>query len=207
MTKISKAFVKRLINSTQKVYFRDIILNATGNKILKIDKNVIKLLLLIKKTFNKNLSNIRKTVKTNYTGRPNELSNYIETIVIKEINKLNGFKAKRPTVLNKGKQSSGYPDIFVEFGNTKFYLEVKTFQPKTKDSSLRSFYYKPSKNSKVTMSCPHVLIAFEVESAGGDNKSPFIINDFKIVDLYDLKVSLKPEFNASNIEVYRCTQV
>lgn len=196
-----KEFINRLIVGVHNANFRDIIKASTGNQITKIDSRLKYELKYVKSTFNKNLSTISSTVKKDYRGRANELSNYMEVIVKDEINKLQPFKAYR------GKQSAGYPDLYVETKNSCFYLEIKIFQLKTQDSSLRSFYYKPSKQSKITKSCPHILIAFEVESIGKNNRSPFVINNFKIIDLYNLKVNLKPEFNASNIEICNCTQI
>lgn len=196
-----KDLMKRLILGVNNVYFRDVIEASTGKKIMKIDPKLKTDLLLMKSSFKRNLPRISSTVKAKYKGRANELSNYMEIVVRNEINKLSNLKASR------GKQSTGYPDLYVGTKTNGFYLEIKTFQIKTKDSSLRSFYYKPSNNSKITKSCPHILIAFEVESLGRENRSPFVINNFKMVDLYDLKVSLKPEFNANNIEIYNCTQI
>lgn len=202
-----KGLMKRLIVGAQNVYFRDVIEASTGNRLVKINERQKAKLLPIKNHFENNLSSISAIVKKKYKGRANELSNYMESVVSKEIVKVKGFEATKPIVRGRGKQSAGYPDIFIRADGIRFYLEVKTFQSKTKDSSLRSFYYKPSKNNKVTISCPHLLIAFEVESLGKDNKSPFVIKNFKILDLYDLKVSLKPEFNANNIEIYKCSQI
>lgn len=202
-----KDFIGRLIEGADDVYFRDVIEAATGNRIIKVDSKFRITLLPLKSHFQTNLMRISKVVKGSYNGRANELSNYMESVVINEINKIKQFTATKPRVNGKGMQSAGYPDIFAQVNKQDFYLEVKTFQAKTKDSSLRSFYYKPSENSKVTKSCPHLLIAFEVESLGKDNKSPFVINDVKILDLYNLKVSLKPEFNANNIAVYRCSKI
>lgn len=202
-----KVFIKRLIQGADNVYFRDVIESATGKKILPVSPELKKELLKMKKCFSGNLKGISKHVEKNYTGRANELSNYLEPIISSEINKLKNFKAIKPVLAGGKTQTAGYPDLFISVGAFKFYLEVKTFQLKTKDSSLRTFYYQPSENSKVTISCPHLLIGFEVESKGESNRSPFIIKNFKIIDLYRLKVNLKPEFNASNIELYACREI
>ncbi|PIT84885.1 hypothetical protein COU37_01345 [Candidatus Micrarchaeota archaeon CG10_big_fil_rev_8_21_14_0_10_45_29] len=200
-------FVKRLIVGANDVPFRDAIKAATGFEIVNVDGSLKPKLMLIKKRLKSNLKRISAHVKTKYKGRANELSNYMEKVVAQEINAMSEFKAISPKT-GKGKaQSAGYPDLFVETGGQFFYLEVKTFQLKTKDSTLRTFYYKPSEVSKITRSCSHLLVGFEVESKGGDNRSPFIIHNVKILNLYDLKVSLKPEFNANNIDIYSCAEI
>ena len=202
-----KEFMQRLIVGADSVYFRDVIGVASGYRITEIDKGILPDLKQLKTAFQTDLEKISSNVKTTYKGRANELSNYMERVVLDEINSMENFTASKPTVSGKRHQSAGYPDLVVTARGRPFYLEVKTFQLKTAESSLRTFYYKPSKNSKIRQACPHLLIAFEVESLGHENKSPFVVNKVKIVDLYDLKVSLKPEFNASNIEVYGCTQI
>lgn len=200
-------FVKRLIIGANDVFFRDVIEASAKTKVMPINSQLHKELLVVKKKLETDLKKISMIVKTRYRGRANELSNYMENIVLEEINSIPHFKAAKPTVESGKKQSAGYPDLLVDVGSLKFYLEVKTFQLKTSDSSLRTFYYKPSEKSKVMVSCPHVLISFEAESLGQENKSPFLINNFKLIDLYDLRVNLKPEFNASNVELYACSQI
>ena len=202
-----KEFMQRLIVGANSVYFRDVIEAASGYRITKIDKSLLLNLKQLKMAFQTDLKNISSIVETMYNGRANELSNYMERVVIDKINRMENFTASKPMVSGNHHQSAGYPDLVVNIRGRCFYLEVKTFQLKTTESSLRTFYYKPSKNSKISQACPHLLIAFEVESLGQENKSPFMVNEVKIVDLYDLKVSLKPEFNASNIEIYGCTQI
>lgn len=199
--------IQRLILGANDVYFRDVILASSSYQITEINEQMLLDLQQLKKEFQKDLGTISSTVKTTYKGRANELSNYMERVVRDKINTIKNFSASKPTVKGRGKQTAGYPDLVVMAHSKPFYFEVKTHQLKTADSSLRSFYYKPSKNSKISQSCPHLLIAFEVESLGKENKSPFIVNGFKMIDLYDLKVNLKPEFNASNIDVYKCSRI
>jgi len=133
------------------------------------------------------------------------LGNYIDGQLMGLIQSIRGFKASRPHISSGKRQSSGYPDIVVEFNNKTIYAETKTYQEKTKESTLRTFYFKPTEKEKfkVNRSCPHILIGFEVESKGEKNRSPFIVKGFRIVDLYSLKVNFKPEFNANNPMIYK----
>ena len=90
--------------------------------------------------------------------------------------------------------------IFSE-GNV-LYFDVKIYQDKTKDTTLRSFYYQPTNQSKIHHDAPHFLIGFEVLSLGGSNRSPFRIVDYNIVDVYDMNVNFKAEFNTNNRNIY-----
>ncbi|MBL7147960.1 MAG: hypothetical protein ISS82_03990 [Nanoarchaeota archaeon] len=202
-------FIKRLIKGAQNVFFRDVIKSSSGFNIYKVDGVYLDAILKIKESLKKDLGSISKSVERNYQGRANELSNYLEGVVKTNINNnLKGFVASIPKA-GKNKQSAGYPDLIVEFERGKYiYIEIKTYQKKTINSGLRTFYFKPSEQDKVMESCPHVLMGFEVESLGRNNNSPFKINNFKIMDLYDLKVNLKPEFNASNPMIYKsCKEI
>jgi hypothetical protein len=142
-------------------------------------------------------------VRENYNGRANELGNFLEPLLRDQINRIKDFQASTPFTRHGRKQAAGYPDIVVRANGRTLYIDCKIFQKKTAESSLRAFYFKPSENNKITESCPHVLVGFEVEAIGGGNKSPFVIKDFKIVNLYDLEVNFKPEFNANNPMIYK----
>ena len=202
-------FIKRLIIGLHKIYFRDVIKASSGYSLLKADGIYLSAIDKIKTSLKSSLSEISNSVKRNYNGRANELSNYLEGVIKNHINNnLADIKASIPAVGDK-KQSAGYPDLIIEFDKNKYiYIEVKIYQEKTINSSLRTFYFKPSENNKISESCPHILIGFEVESLGKENRSPFIIKGFKIIDLYHLKVDLKPEFNASNPDIYKnCEEI
>lgn len=204
-----EVFVKRLIKGARDVLFRDVIMVSTGFEIVELSGEHLEIVKQIKENLNKSLDSISDDVKKNFQGRANEISNYLEHYFkVRLNNDLKGIKASIPKVGDK-KQSAGYPDLIIEFDDKKYiYLEIKTYQHKTIDSNLRSFYFKPSENNKISESCPHILIGFEVDSIGKNNRSPFIVKSFKIVDLYNLKVDLKPEFNANNPSIYkRCKEI
>ncbi len=200
-------FIKRLIKGATNVLFRDVIKSSSGFNLLKVDGVYLEAVQKIKESLKADLKSISQSVEKNYKGRANELSNYLEGVLKTHINnKLKGFVASIPKA-GKSKRSAGYPDLIVGFDKGKYiYIEVKTYQKKTINSSLRTFYFKPSKQDKIMESCPHILIGFEVESLGENNRSPFKINNFKIMDLYNLRVTLKPEFNANNPIIYRNCQ-
>ncbi len=194
--------MKRLIVGASKVSFGKVIKSSTGFEILKLESENRNLALEIKTFLEENLDQISKLVERNYNGRANELSNYLETFLINYMKRQNKFEIYRPNNSSQHTQTAGYPDYIVKSKKSFIYAELKTYQDKTASSSLRSFYYKPSENNKITSSAPHILIGFNVESKGGENKSPFKIKGVKVLDLYNLKVTLKPEFNANNIDIY-----
>lgn len=187
-------FIKRLMKGASDVYFRDVIEISTGQKVLEVDGKYLEIVSKIKDFLNFKLKEISAIVERNYKGRANELGNFIEDVLIKYLRMIKGFSTKR---------TIGYPDIDLDANGEHIYIECKIYQTKTINSSLRTFYFKVSYKSGVKHTCPHILIGFEVKSLGGKNKSPFVVNSFKIVDLYELKVNLKPEFNASNPMVYK----
>lgn len=195
-------FIKRLVTGAYDVYFRDVIKASSGQDVLEVKNEHLAAVKNIYQTINGSLQSISNNVQNNYVGRANELSNYLEKVIKDLINKLPGFNATIPTVGTK-KQTAGYPDLIVEFNGKYIYIEIKTYQKKTLHSSLRSFYFEPSTKNKISHSCPHILIGFEVESLGQENRSPFMVKAFKIITLYDLKVDLKPEFNTNNPGIYK----
>ncbi|VVB75775.1 Type-2 restriction enzyme MjaV [Candidatus Tiddalikarchaeum anstoanum] len=201
----TKEFIEDSIESSKKLFnFKDIIKEWSGFDVKQADREYKPIIDKIINALKSNLKTLSNTVERKYKGRSNELGNFLDNELIKIINTIKNYNADRPQTSKGGKQSSGYPDIELKAEGKTIYIETKSYQPKTKTSTLRTFYFKPSeeKNVKITESCPHILIGFEVISKGEENKSPFIVKDFTIIDLFDLKVNFKPEFNASNPMMY-----
>ena len=197
-----KMFIERLKKGADNVLFRDVVEAASGRKILDISESYNPIIDTVKEYLKASIKKISDSVEKNYEGRANELSNFMEPIVRKFLNEKSDFKAEIPSLKEGVKQSAGYPDIILMVKDKKIYIEIKTYQKKTMTSSLRSFYFKPSEKNKIQYDAPHIILGFEVESKGGSNKSPFIIKGFKLINLFDLMVSLKPEFNANNRDLY-----
>lgn len=192
-------FLKTGISS---LYFRDVIKAATGYEIKPFNTDSLKVIATIDNWLKNNLIHLSNFAETNYIGRANELGNTIEEELRKKLSAIPNLKCGKPLLTNGNLQSTGYPDCLIEMGEVKIYADVKTFQTKTIDSTLRSFFYQPTNKSKIHFNAPHIIIGFETESLGGDNKSPFKLVGYKLIDLYELKVKFKAEFNAGNIEIY-----
>ena len=200
-----KEFIEDSVEASQKLFrFKEVIKESTGYEVLPINESYATIVDEIKQTLAANLIKLSDRVKSHYTGRSNELGNFLDAELMKIINTIPHFMARRPATASGREQSAGYPDLILNAHGKTLYLETKIYQPKTKTSTLRTFYFKPTEkeNIKVNHSCPHILIGFEVESLGKNNRSPFMVKDFEIVDLFDLKVNFKPEFNANNPMIY-----
>ncbi len=143
-----------------------------------------------------------------HSGRPNEAGNRIEPFVKKALNRL-GFEAGTPQTRGGGRQSSGYPDIEVRGwrgdASVRFYLECKTYNPANADSTLRSFYLSPPL-SKITMDAAHLLVAFRMEAGAEserrDGANRYHAREWRLLDLYDLRVDVKHEIHTSNRALY-----
>ena len=149
-----------------------------------------------------NLARLSQLVETNYVGRPNELGNYLEAELIELIDRECPLECRRPTTAKGTAQTVGYPDAIVKQKDIILYCEVKTYQEKTKETTLRTFYYQPTNQSKIQQDAPHFLIGFQTESINVNNRSPFKVVDYAIRDVYNLQVQFKAEFNANNRTLY-----
>jgi len=130
--------------------------------------------------------------------RVNEIGNAVEPLVIAAL-QAQGFSADIPTTASGRRQSSGYPDIEARFQDRLFYFEIKTYNPANEDTTQRSFYLSPSADPKVTAPACHLLIAFGMEQeADGFYRARTV----RVLDIAELSLDLKLEFNASNRDLY-----
>jgi len=116
--------------------------------------------------------------------RPNEVSVRLEGMLRE---KLSGIIPEN--------KFAGYPNILIERGGKAYYIEVKLAEKNQLNSTFRTFYYEPVEFSKVTRNACHIIIGFLHEKKK--------ITGFKMIDAARIKVSLKCEFNTSNIELYK----
>ena len=134
------------------------------------------------------------------TARPNEAGNHIEPYVRAAL-KDAGLDARLPVNAAGRAQATGYPDIEIT-GTTPCYLELKTYNATTANTTQRSFYYSPSVTPKVTHDAVHLLLAFELEKQTRDDQTVFVPVHWKLLTLQELEVDLKFEFNQSNRGLY-----
>jgi len=96
----------------------------------------------------------------------------------------------------------GYPDTRITGKDGSVtYLEIKaTTRPD--QGSPRDFYFTPLKMAKmkITSDAHHFILGFIVKES-----SPKLFHTigWKLADLYKMNVSMKPEFNCNNLEIYK----
>jgi hypothetical protein len=127
---------------------------------------------------------------TRFTAtRINDVSRHIEEILVEQMHKT-GIKAR---ILGE----SGYPDIeLTDKHNRVSYLEVK-ISSKQKLTSFRTFYYTSGK--KIKSDARHLLIGLHFSETADKH---WKVEEWELIDLSKLLVSLKAEFNASNIDIF-----
>jgi len=134
-------------------------------------------------------------------NRPNDVSAKVETMLQNNLTEA-GITAERP--MPQGRQraaAQGYPDLLLWAAGRPTYLEVKVSRVENiSKGSARNFFYQPTQNSKVARDVRHLLCGFSIEE---DSEKMWVLREWTITDLWFLRVKLKPEYNADNLEIYR----
>ncbi|MGJ8697180.1 MAG: hypothetical protein ACSHYF_12750 [Verrucomicrobiaceae bacterium] len=132
--------------------------------------------------------------------RINEASRNFEDALLTALDAHPSLSCTIPTNADGEHQRSGYPDLRIEdiSSGTIAYLDPKLFEDKSIASSLRTFYYEPSDNIKVTEDALHLLIGFPHDGESGN----WQFQKPHLVDLSTLSVKLKVEFSAANRDLY-----
>ena len=134
--------------------------------------------------------------------RINEASRFFEDELLGELNSMSGFACEIPSTAGGGAQRSGYPDLKLTHQQSGriAYLDPKLFEQGSRDSTFRSFYYEPKgETNKVLDDAHHLLIGIAHDGNDGDWR--FV--GWHLVDLSRLAIRFKPEFQASNRDLYR----
>jgi len=195
-----RRIIRSVLEAFQSVPFHVIIEVATDNKAepfdlsAEEDKQLVDELKLLAditmRHYNANPINI---------SRPNEVSNFLE----KEVPSLFHRNRSRFSAVTDVKHlgGSGYPDLLVtdSFGRC-IYVDIKATQ-RPDSGSPRDFYITPLTETrrKVTSDGKHCALGFVISG------EPYNFRTFawKLVDLYNVNLRMKPEFNCSNTELYR----
>ncbi|MDB4342731.1 hypothetical protein OAA07_00675 [bacterium] len=168
-------------------FLREIVKEQTGNDIIKATPELLEECKLI------SIKAYKQFVATNENNllpckRINEGGNYMETM----FDKVGDDRIIKPVNSHGNMKATGYPDR--EIMNVA-YLEVKLIKVGSEESTLRSFYM--STLDKITKSQPHILIAFKHENGVLSQEMPTII------DLYDIRLTVKVEYNTNNKSLYK----
>lgn len=179
--------LKKLPKHGDKKYFRDIVFQDTSYRVPKATPEQIAEAKMLAVLARDHQIDVNKNVFIGNDGKPrkryNECGNDMENVLkISSKGKLTGLG-----------QATGYPDLMnEEYG---FYLECKVANSTSMDTSFRSFYL--STLTKIKKSQPHLLVCFKHH--GGE-----LLKDDEpiVIDLYDIELTLKQEWNASNKIIY-----
>ncbi len=143
---------------------------------------------------------VRESISAPFrANRPNDVSVQAERKLQAHLENA-GVLVEMPRAEN-GKGGGGYPDRLLWLDNTPSYLEVKVSREQNmREGSARNFFYQPTVNSKIRHSARHLLAGFAMRETAEKSWS---LTAWKIADLFGLRVKLKPEYNADNLEIYR----
>ena len=195
------ASLSELTKPAKKIPFQTVIQATTGHRVLELETNNpahADLRLRILKAAR--LAGERAQREGLVAARPNEAGNYLEPFVRAALKEC-GLEARIPHTTKDRAQAVGYPDIEIT-APVPCYLELKTYNASTVNTTQRSFYYSPSATPKVTRDAVHLLLGYELEKIERGGKVVFVPTHWKLVSLASLEVDLKFEFNQSNRGLY-----
>ena len=192
-----KEAAKIFLRPMERLPFPVVIEAMTGFQILPIAADRRRLLrALVKSCIAVTAESIARPVIAN---RPNDVSAQVERLLLEQL-KSNQLLVEYP-VRSAGKGGGGYPDFLLRDRGDPAYLEVKVSREQNiAQGSARNFFYQPSANGKIRFHAPHILAGFAIEEV---TAKKWRLTRWKIVDLFFLRVRLKPEYNADNLEIYR----
>ena len=191
----------------REIPFSEVILDATGKKVIAVDKNNETDQRVIKQ-----IGDVLDEVVRRMNGpdsriqgiaRINEVSSHFEDMMRELLNATPGLSCDFPHTAANRVQRSGYPDLRLVDVETKrvFYLDPKLYAVGSRDSSFRTFYFEPKiATNKVLDDAVHFIVGFEHEKRSADG---WKFTRWDLVDLAHFKVKLKAEFQGSNHDLYR----
>ncbi len=197
----SEHALAELTRPAKKLPFKTVIHATTGHRVLDLDtNNPAHASLRAKLLRAASLAGERARKDGLAAARPNEAGNYLEPFVRDALREV-GLEARIPRTTTERAQAAGYPDIEIA-GPAACYLELKTYNASTLNTTQRSFYYSPSETPKVTRDAVHLLLAYELEKVERDGQTLFVPRHWRLLTLQGLEVDLKFEFNQSNRGLY-----
>ena len=182
---------------------------VSGKKVIPLDQSppqqrVIK---AIEAALSKILPQLSKTDSPiRKLRRINEASRFFEDALLENLNATPGLKCEIPSTRDGAHQRSGYPDLRItdQKTGTVFYLDPKLVEQGSDNSTFRSFYFEPkTETSKIHDDAVHLLVGIE---HNGKTRA-WTFSGWRIVDLSTMEVRLKAEFQATNADLYRETEL
>ena len=200
--------LRNIVSAFKNVPFPVVLESALGYEVLPFDKTANSELLeditalahdLLLKHYKEAVT--RETYRQVYGKKPRQFRvNDVSGVLERELTKARvSLKAiQQLTHLPAG----GYPDFIIldKLGRT-LYMDVKT-TTRPSVGSPRDFFFTGLEQTLKKVICGgfHLLMGFLVKESVPEQ---FRVVGWKLVDLSKLRVSLKPEFNASNPEIYK----
>ena len=133
-------------------------------------------------------------------NRPNDASVQAERKLQAHLESA-GVSVEMPRSASGRGGGGGYPDRLLWHAGEPTYLEVKVSREENiSRGSARNFFYQPTADSRIVHSARHLLAGFAIRERGAKS---WELTAWKIADLFHLRVKLKPEYNADNLEIYR----
>ena len=202
------ALVRGLLNenlSTRTFPFPVIAEACSGHRVLPLGKDPAhqRVVQAIDKALTETLAELNlESSPVRQLRRINEASRFFEDGLRSRIDAMPGLRCDHPPTRAGLAQRSGYPDLRItdEQSRQVFYLDPKLVEQGSLKSTLRTFYFEPKNETlKITDDAVHLLIGIEHDGIAGK----WQFSGWHLVDLHDLQVRLKAEFQASNAELYR----
>ena len=189
------------------IAFSDVILYATGKKVLtinrddEIDQRVLKRVGAVLDEVVTRMNAPDSPVQS--VARINEVSAPFENMIRDMLSQSEGLTCDYARTASEKVQRSGYPDLQLTDTASKrvYYMDPKLYAKGSRESSFRSFYFEPKvATNKVRQDAVHLILGFE---HAGRQAGHWSFTRWEIVDLAKFKVRLKAEFQGSNRDIYR----
>ncbi|MFT6620130.1 MAG: hypothetical protein ACJASX_003037 [Limisphaerales bacterium] len=205
-----KPLIRQLMETREAlegIPFAQVVAANTGKRLIPIDKGSSTDRRLISK-ISAAMERVLKTLSkpdhpAHQQKRINEVSRFFEEAMLTELAAVDGFECGFPKTAAGRSQRSGYPDLRLvdtQSGHV-VYLDPKLYQSKSRNSSLRTFYFTPKlETNKILEDANHLLVGIAHE---GKNEGVWKFASWEMVDLSGFKVRLKAEFQAGNRDIYR----
>ena len=204
-----KALIRSLAagdDALGKVTLSEVVEATSGKKVLPFDTNSDAVCKRIAAAVKNALSTALEQANSKSSplkkkSRINETSRFFEDTLRDLLNSTPGFSCDYPKTAEGKEQRSGYPDlrlVHTDSGRVA-YLDPKVYAEDSESSSFRTFYFEPQEGTgKIHDDAHHLILGISHNGEPGS----WTFTGWKIVDVCNLELQLKAEFNASNRELY-----